>query len=152
MAINEIVGKFLRQAASQILERFAAVLSAIDDDPAVAGAAFFIFGRGNKPSNIRILRVNRDRESEDRWLHVFDFDKRSGAVNRPEDAVVMLDPEDIGIGCALHQAMHVLIVGIVLLLFGIVLGPHSAAALTPGLSGVASDPDAAGGNADADVL
>src|SRR5438128_8370913 len=63
----------------------------------------------------------------------------------------MLNPQDPRIRRALHQAMHILSDGIELVSFRSIIGSHPLAAQIPRLSCIASDPHAAGGNADTHV-
>src|SRR5438552_18144403 len=96
--------------------------------------------------------MDRDSKSENRRFYVFDFSPRRSPVGRFENPIVMLHPENLGISSALHEAVHVLNVVIGLIFFRLILGAHSRTGRVPGFSAIASDPDAAGGNADADVL
>src|SRR5438445_10554271 len=90
-------------------------------------------------------------ETEHRRLHIPDLRPRLGAIGRFEDSVVMLHPQRVGAGGALHEAVHILTVRIELLFGRTILRTHALACQVPGFSSVFRDPYTAGRDANTDV-
>ena len=91
---------------------FAAVARARDHDLAVDGNALLVLDRGDEPGGVGLVRMHDDGEAERRRPRLLDLHPRLAAVVGAEDAVVVLHPQPVGSGAALHQAMRVLDVGV----------------------------------------
>src|SRR5262245_35137993 len=96
--------------------------------------------------------MHGDSKSKRGRIHVRDLGPRSGAIRRPENAIVVLHPQGGG-GCrALDDQMRILRVRLVLEFGRHVLRAHSLAPDTPRSAAVASRPGAACGHSDHDVV
>src|SRR5690606_21222349 len=104
------------------------------------------------PGGVWIFGMRGDGEAENGGLDIGDFSPTGGAVGGAEDAVVVLDPEGVGLGGALGEEVGVLDVGVVGALGRHVFGAHAFAAGIPGAPAIARDPCTATGDAEDDVI
>lgn len=151
VAIDEVVGMFLRQAIGAGGESFPAIARAGDDEFAVDRDAQFVFYRRYKPRGAGILRVNRYGETKSRRSDVFNFMPASEIVGGLENTVVVLGPEMVGRAGALDESVRILDIGIATLVGRHVSGAHALGTVFPVRAVVFADPDAAAGDAEDDA-
>src|SRR5579883_1824909 len=152
VAPDEVIGVVLRQAVAQHLEAAAAVARARDDDLAVHRNAALVLHRRDEPGRLGVARMGGDGEAEFRGPDRRHLAPIGAAILRAEDAVVMLTPEDVGMGGAAGEAMDVLGDRLLAQLRRHVFGTHAAVDDAPGGAAIAARPDARRRDADPDVV
>ena len=70
MAVDQVVGPGLGQAAAQGLEAAATVAGAVHHHAAFGGNAPLVLDGRHEPGRVRILRMHHHREAEDGRLHI----------------------------------------------------------------------------------
>ncbi|MNN28695.1 hypothetical protein D3C81_1422740 [compost metagenome] len=150
VAIDQVVGRRLRQAGIEGFEGLAAVAGAGDDEAAVHRHAAFVLHRGDEPGGIRPGRVHGDGETEARRLRT-NVMPLQAAIAGGEDAVVVLHPQHVGLRGAMHQAVRVLDRRFLAQFRRHVVGTHPFRRAAPVGAAVAGLPDAAAGHSDGDV-
>src|SRR5262245_721838 len=148
VTVDDVVGVFLRQTFGENLEALAAVARARDDERAVDGIAPLVLLARDEPCGSGLLGMHDDGEAEHRWLRLLDFRAREPAVRATEDAVVMLNPNVVGLRRALHDAMRVLRAALVRLVGRSVIGAHALALAVPRVAAVVGEPETAARDAD----
>src|SRR5712692_9083321 len=108
MAPHQIIGMALRQAPGQHLEALSAIPGAGNDDPGVDRDAPLILGRRNKPGGIGVAWMGGDGKAEFRRADRRELVPVGAAIGGAEDAVMVLAPDDIGVGPAMRETVNVL--------------------------------------------
>src|SRR6516162_10346726 len=108
MAPYQVIGVLLRQTVPQHLEAAAAVAGAGDDDLAVDRDAPLVLDRRDEPRGVRIPRMGGDGKAELRRTDRRQLVPGGAGILRTKDAVVVLAPDDFGIGGAARQPVNVL--------------------------------------------
>jgi len=141
----------LRQSLTQHLEAATAVAGTRHDHFAVDWDAPLIFDRRDKPGGIRVTRMGGDGKAEFRWTDRRQLIPISSGVLRPEDAIVVLAPDDFRACGAVRQKMDVLDNRVLTPLRRHVLVVHAVIDDLPRGACVSARPKARAGHADADV-
>jgi hypothetical protein len=100
----------LRQSLTQHLEAATAVAGTRHDHPAIDRDAPLIFDRRDKPGGIRVTRMGGDGKAEFRWTDRRQLIPIGSGVLRPEDAIVVLAPDDFRACGTARQKMDVQVV------------------------------------------
>src|SRR6266849_4625423 len=103
MSPYQIIGMALRQSLTQHLEAATAVAGTRHDHFAVDWDAPLIFDRRDKPGGIGVTRMGGDGKAEFRWTDRRQLIPISSGVLRPEDAIVVLAPDDFRACGAVRQ-------------------------------------------------